>query len=616
MDNMTRILLSMLLVSSLACVSGAYVTQIHATAVLEGEQKGLLSTVTLNVTPGNGSVSFDGNASINESTLASAQAAVQYASLYTGMNASRYNFTYDIENATGDISGPSGGLAFTLLAVSGLERKPLMQDFAATGTIQPDGAVGLIGGIYDKIGAASKGGMEFMLVPMAGNSSMEALLYYLSQQGDAMPVVEVSNVSQAIPYAFGSSQPSFLNPNFTQEYNITGLPVSAVPCTQCNTSAFGDLVNATLGYTGGYAANLSANFSAAKEQLLGNLQAYKTLETKGYLYTAADLAFLDFPRTFTLYNARDLSKAAGEGVEANVSAYCASLTPPQLTDTNYEFVTGGNLRYYWAEITLNESRQDLSSVETTDDVAQSVYESAEALGWCKAAGVQYQIASSMGGNYVTVSQSVGAYANSLIAGQAGGLYGQSAQQAYANGDYATALYAAVYQRSFGSPIPNLDDSQMAAAAERNIGNATVGTWPSQFAAQAQFYLNKAALSDNASVKAGYLDQAYTTSELASGLAAADARLSVSLAVSNGVPSTLVTQRLEGLQQSINDLQQTVGALQQQLSEMYFLLLVVLVLLFALLLGILGLLVGSGHTVWMRERTNWKPEHIRKRRIKR
>src|SRR5208337_1987416 len=145
MTYATRLLLAVLTVFSLAAVSSAYVTRIHASAVLEGADQGLLTLISLNVTPGNGNVVFGGTANVNASTLDSAREAVQYASAYLSVNSMRYNFTFNIENATGDVSGPSGGLAFTLLTLSGIEQKPLAKDFSVTGTIQPGGTVGQIG---------------------------------------------------------------------------------------------------------------------------------------------------------------------------------------------------------------------------------------------------------------------------------------------------------------------------------------------------------------------------------------------------------------------------------------------------------------------------------------
>ena len=170
---------------SLSCMTafvGAYVTQVRALAVLQGENQGLVTLAQLNLTRGNGGVRFVGNGTVNQSTLVSAQVAAEYAAAYTGLNEQNYNFNYTLFTNGSSASGPSGGLAFALLAVSALQRRQLASNFAVTGTIAPDGTVGLIGGAYDKILAAAAGGASYVLVPSAPDSSSEALLYYLSQQ--------------------------------------------------------------------------------------------------------------------------------------------------------------------------------------------------------------------------------------------------------------------------------------------------------------------------------------------------------------------------------------------------------------------------------------------------
>ena len=122
---------------------------------------------------------------------------------------------------------------------------------------------------------------------------------------------------------------------------------------------------------------------------------------------------------------------------------------------------------------------------------------------------------------------------------------------------------------------------MASIPFPGLSASTSGTWPYEFALQAEFFLNEAEISQNATLKAGYLDQAYSTSALASGLAAADAKLSGSFTSAGAVPSGAILQKLSGLQQEV-------AALQQELSEVYVVLLVVMVLLFALLVAILVL----------------------------
>ena len=164
------LLLAMLSLAALAAVSSAYVTQIHAIAVLQGEDKGMITPAYLNLTAGNGAIKFVGNTTVNQSTLQSAQTAVGYATSYLGVNALNYNFTYTLDTNGSSASGPSGGLAVTLLAIAALQHKQLAQNFAVTGTISSNGAVGLIGGAYDKIGAAKADGIRYVMVPSASNS--------------------------------------------------------------------------------------------------------------------------------------------------------------------------------------------------------------------------------------------------------------------------------------------------------------------------------------------------------------------------------------------------------------------------------------------------------------
>ena len=68
-----------------------------------------------------------------------------------------------------DIGGPSAGLAFALAIYDKLTPGALLngRHVAGTGTIDPDGEVGAIGGIQQKIAGAREGGATVFLVPAA-----------------------------------------------------------------------------------------------------------------------------------------------------------------------------------------------------------------------------------------------------------------------------------------------------------------------------------------------------------------------------------------------------------------------------------------------------------------
>ncbi|WP_433467615.1 YlbL family protein [Spirillospora sp. CA-128828] len=81
--------------------------------------------------------------------------------------ADQYKFPFKIDISIGDIGGPSAGLMFSLAIVDKLTPGPITQGkfIAGTGTITPDGKVGPIGGIQQKMIAARNAGATVFLTP-------------------------------------------------------------------------------------------------------------------------------------------------------------------------------------------------------------------------------------------------------------------------------------------------------------------------------------------------------------------------------------------------------------------------------------------------------------------
>ncbi|REE98781.1 YlbL family protein [Thermomonospora umbrina] len=81
-----------------------------------------------------------------------------------------YKFPFNVTITTGDVGGPSAGLMFSLAIVDKLTPGSMTNGrfIAGTGTIEPDGQVGPIGGIQQKMIAAREAGATVFLTP-AGN---------------------------------------------------------------------------------------------------------------------------------------------------------------------------------------------------------------------------------------------------------------------------------------------------------------------------------------------------------------------------------------------------------------------------------------------------------------
>ena len=66
---------------------------------------------------------------------------------------------------SGDVDGPSAGGITCLAILLAMERKEIPGDFAMTGTIMPDGTIGLVGGVAKKIRGAALKGVKRVCIP-------------------------------------------------------------------------------------------------------------------------------------------------------------------------------------------------------------------------------------------------------------------------------------------------------------------------------------------------------------------------------------------------------------------------------------------------------------------
>jgi len=105
-----------------------------------------------------------------------------------------YGMPFQVSINSDNIGGPSAGLAFTLGIINTLSGGHLTGGHivAATGTIDPDGSVGDVGGVAQKTVAVERAGATLFLVPP------EELGAALSKATGKLKVKAVSNLGQAL----------------------------------------------------------------------------------------------------------------------------------------------------------------------------------------------------------------------------------------------------------------------------------------------------------------------------------------------------------------------------------------------------------------------------------
>lgn len=99
-------------------------------------------------------------------TQQSIQTAKKVAQEVTGVDLSKFDLVYSIEEINASIiEGPSAGAAITIATIAAIKGKDLRNDIMITGTINPDGSIGQVGGILAKAQAAKESGASILLVP-------------------------------------------------------------------------------------------------------------------------------------------------------------------------------------------------------------------------------------------------------------------------------------------------------------------------------------------------------------------------------------------------------------------------------------------------------------------
>jgi PDZ domain-containing protein len=105
----------------------------------------------------------------------------------------KYDFPVKIKLALGDVGGPSGGMMFALGIIDRLTPGQLTggKHIAGTGTIDPSGNVGPIGGIRHKLFGAANAGATIFLAPEANCDEV------IGHVPSGLTVVKVKTLSEA-----------------------------------------------------------------------------------------------------------------------------------------------------------------------------------------------------------------------------------------------------------------------------------------------------------------------------------------------------------------------------------------------------------------------------------
>jgi len=166
-------------------LSSSTVNLVAVKSTPEGGLEGVVLKCEVKLLPGEGRVLVDIEPKIGIDLQASVKTAVGVAEEFTGQELSKVDVVVRViskEAGIEVVDGPSAGAAITAAVISAIRGEELNSTVYVTGTINPDGSIGWVGGVLEKALAAAENGASLFVVPR-GQRVVEAWKVVKSRAG-------------------------------------------------------------------------------------------------------------------------------------------------------------------------------------------------------------------------------------------------------------------------------------------------------------------------------------------------------------------------------------------------------------------------------------------------
>ncbi|NPA62301.1 MAG: hypothetical protein GXN95_01970 [Methanococci archaeon] len=202
MRKILAILLAIFILNSVSAV----IIKAPAVSLTDMGYVGVPINIQINVSKGTGHVFMDTLPLTELDMQGSARIAAKVAGEITGKDMNKYNVYITVRSDVPVVGGPSAGGTMTIGIICDLMNWSLNKHVMMTGMINPDGSIGPVGGILEKIEAAKKANCTIMLIPKGqryinvDGNKVDAVAFGKKL---GVKVIEVGSIYDAIPYFTG-----------------------------------------------------------------------------------------------------------------------------------------------------------------------------------------------------------------------------------------------------------------------------------------------------------------------------------------------------------------------------------------------------------------------------
>jgi predicted S18 family serine protease len=475
---------------------------------------GELVNASLRIIPGSGQVYLGALPHTAADTQLSATEAILFAKSISNEPCEDCDFLlmFDNEQSGGRIEGPSAGLAMSVLAYSLLENKSLRDDVVITGSVASSGQVGSVGGISEKAKAAGLSGARYFITPPMGFYQMLTLRTLEEDYG--IEVLEASNASEVFMFIFENktiNQTEFRagkqEPPDIPEYDSSGF------------EGFRDVSAEMLSILDNRIDSLGSGdheSEEVKKYFSNKHNVTSFILDKGYLFTAANSAFLDYIEISTVDAIMRDSLELG-AKRSDAYSCLESIERPQMTDKNFQWLVGSRLRENWAQDKL--AKTDISGALTSEEKYSIYYELMYADAWCH---VSSSLASKAAPDGSPINSSIWKSLAREYLDEAESMEHtpdtadriEIARLSFEDGDYGSAIFDSVFVIAMDqstSDLENMDPEQLPSIVNELSAANRTSLWAQVYQSQGVFLME---VGSNAT--------AYKIFRLAEGLDSASA----------------------------------------------------------------------------------------------
>jgi predicted S18 family serine protease len=486
-----RILLLLFLFSSsmFSCNGSA---SILVPAVVEDGSS--LVNISARLIPGKTDVFLSTFPQTGVATQASVDDAALYAFSKTGVDNCDAIIMIDTSGSTGFVDGPSGGAAITVLTYSAAKGIRIRSDAIMTGSVDILGNVGQVGGLYEKAIAASANKADYFLVPK-GNFLDLILLKGVSQK-HGIEILEISSADQAIDFMiYNKSLPPL---SFEQ-------PKSKIPeLPEYNKSGMEGFENVTIGMVSLNNRTVESlpekdnDSIIIKNHFLTQVKVQSALLEDGYLFSAANEAFLDYIEASTI-NAVLSDKVDLIEKKKSVGRCITDLPTVPKTDENFEWVVGSDLRRGWATNKLKST--NISNVKLIEEKVIAYNELMYSDAWCFVSGALAGAANNSGTiidetSWMNLSKDMIDKANSInLTSQSSKEKLNNAISSYTQGRYGAALFDAVFvveMENADKELVGMNSSELNDQVDELLAQKHTSLWGNVYQSQGAYLANTSA----------------------------------------------------------------------------------------------------------------------------